>query len=109
MNQLIDHLVDVHGVHDMEFVGSLDNYDSRHRFAAMRAKLKMKGLRVPDLPLDDSVSGTHEWFVDLCEVIDAGRLPQALLCATDQTAFEVMSVLRDCRCPGSSGCHIDWF
>ena len=95
MNQLIDHLVDVHGVHDMEFVGSLDNYDSRHRFAAMRAKLKMKGLRVPDLPLDDSVSGTHEWFVDLCEVIDAGRLPQALLCATDQTAFEVMSVLRD--------------
>ena len=61
----------------------------------MRAKLKMKALRVPALPLDDSVSGTHEWFVDLCEVIDAGRLPQALLCATDQTAFEVMSVLRD--------------
>ena len=95
VNQLIDHLVDVHGVHDIAFVGSLDNYDSRRRFAAMRERLKTRGLRIPDSPLDDSMSGTHERFVDLCGVIDAGRLPQVLLCATDQTAFEVIGVLDD--------------
>ncbi|MBT1170622.1 LacI family DNA-binding transcriptional regulator [Bifidobacterium sp. SO4] len=95
VNLLIDHLVDVHGVHDIQFVGSMGNYDGRQRFAAMRSRLKTRGLRVPERPLDDSTAGTHEHFVTLCETIDMGRLPQALVCATDQTAFEVLAVLRD--------------
>lgn len=95
MNQLVDHLADVHGMHDMAFIGALDNHDASSRFDAMRERLKTRGLRAPDRPLDDSMAGTSERFVSLCEAVGSGRLPQVLICATDQTAFEVIAFLED--------------
>ncbi|MCH4208873.1 MAG: LacI family transcriptional regulator [Bifidobacterium sp.] len=95
MNQLIDHLVDVHGLWNIAFIGKNDNYDMRSRFAAMQGRLRYRGLPVPQQPLDESDAICEEHFVALCRAIDEGRLPQALVCTNDQTAFDVIQVLHD--------------
>ncbi|MCI1219625.1 MAG: LacI family transcriptional regulator [Bifidobacterium sp.] len=95
MNQLIDHLVDVHGLRNIAFIGKNDNYDMRSRFAAMRNRLKARGLPAPDRPLDESDAISEEHFVALCRAIDEEQLPQALVCTNDQTALDVIQVLHD--------------
>lgn len=96
INQLVDHLIDVHGVHDIAFIGDCSNYDTYSRFTALRKCLKRRGLDVPKCPLDEnSMTAADSRLVGLCEAIDHGRLPQALMCTNDQTAFEVIQVLRD--------------
>ena len=93
--QLVDHLVDVHGVHEIAFIGDCANYDAYSRFVAMKKCLARRGLAVPERPLDDSAASTDSRLVELCETIDGGQLPQALMCTNDQTAFEVIQVLHD--------------
>ncbi|MBW3090046.1 LacI family DNA-binding transcriptional regulator [Bifidobacterium sp. 82T25] len=96
IRQIVEHLILVHDVRRVEFIGDCSNYDTCSRFAALCKYLHDRGLEVPTRPLDDnSMANADVRLVGLCEAIENGRLPQALVCANDQTAFEVIQVLRD--------------
>ena len=41
------------------------------------------------------MAGSDERLVRLCEAINMGKVPRALVCGTDQTAFEVLQLLED--------------
>lgn len=95
MRQIVDHLVDVHHVDEMAFVGGLDSDDVVARYVAFRKCLEERGLDSSDALLDDSFATSDEYMVGLCEAIGSGRLPQALVCGTDQTAFGVIRLLEE--------------
>lgn len=95
MGALVDHLVDVHGVTEMSFIGELTTYDMYRRFEAFRSRAAERGIGVGRPLLDDSVSSSKEWLVNLCEAVDVEGLPRALVCGNDQTALPVIGVLRD--------------
>ena len=92
---MVDHLVDVHGVTEMSFIGELTTYDMYRRFEAFRSRAAERGIGVGRPLLDDSVSSSKEWLVNLCEAVDVEGLPRALVCGNDQTALSVIDVLRD--------------
>lgn len=95
MRQIVDHLVDVHHVDRMAFIGGFDSDDVAARYVAFRKYLEERGLDSSDALLDDSSATSDEYMVGLCEAIGAGRLPQALVCGTDQTAFGVIRLLEE--------------
>lgn len=95
MRQIVDHLVDVHHVDEMAFVGGFDSDDVVARYVAFRKCLEERGLDSSDALLDDSFATSDEYMVGLCEAIGSGRLPQALVCGTDQTAFGVIRLLKE--------------
>lgn len=92
---LVDHLVDVHGVTEMSFIGELTTYDMHRRFEAFQSRAAERGIAMGRPLLDDSVASSKEWLVNLCEAIDAEQLPRALVCGNDQTALAVIDLLRD--------------
>ena len=65
------------------------------RYVAFRKCLEERGLDSSDALLDDSFATSDEYMVGLCEAIGSGRLPQALVCGTDQTAFGVIRLLEE--------------
>lgn len=95
MRQIVDHLVDVHHVDEMAFVGGFDSDDVVARYVAFRKCLEERGLDSSDALLDDSFATSDEYMVGLCEAIGAGRLPRALVCGTDQTAFGAIKLLEE--------------
>lgn len=95
MRQIVDHLVDVHHVDEMAFVGGFDSDDVVARYDAFKKCLEERGLDSSDALLDDSFATSDEYMVGLCEAIGSGRLPQALVCGTDQTAFGVIRLLEE--------------
>lgn len=95
MRQIVDHLVDVHHVDEMAFVGGFDSDDVVARYVAFRKCLEERGLDSSDALLDDSFATSDEYMVGLCEAIGSGRLPQTLVCGTDQTAFGVIRLLEE--------------
>lgn len=104
MRQIVDHLVEVHHINDMAFVGGVnggacargtDADDVVSRYDAFKKCLEERGLDSSDALLDDSFATSDEYMVGLCEAIGSGRLPQALVCGTDQTAFGVIRLLEE--------------
>ena len=68
---LVDHLVDVHGVTEMSFIGELATYDMHQRFEMFQSRAAERGIAMGRPLLDDSTSSSREWLVNLCEAIDA--------------------------------------
>ena len=104
MRQIVDHLVEVHHINDMAFVGGVnggacargtDADDVVSRYDAFKKYLEERGLDSKGALLDDSFATSDEYMVGLCEAIGSGRLPQALVCGTDQTAFGVIRLLEE--------------
>ena len=104
MRQIVDHLVDVHHINDMAFVGGVngeacesgtDADDVVSRYDAFKKYLEERGLDSRGALLDNSFATSDEYLVGLCEAIESNRLPQALVCGTDQTAFGVIRLLAD--------------
>lgn len=104
MRQIVDHLVEVHHINDMAFVGGVnggacargtDADDVVSRYDAFKKYLEERGLDSKGALLDDSFATSDEYLVSLCEAIESNRLPQALVCGTDQTAFGVIRLLVD--------------
>lgn len=104
MRQIVDHLVEVHHINDMAFVGGVnggacargtDADDVVSRYDAFKKCLEERGLDSSDALLDDSFATSDEYMVGLCEAIGSGRLPQALVCGMDQTAFGVIRLLEE--------------
>ncbi|MDZ8170684.1 LacI family DNA-binding transcriptional regulator [Microbacterium xanthum] len=90
---LVEHLVTAHGVRSLGWVGAAEGWDPRRRRDAFDDT-------VADLDgvtgeLIDAVDvGVDPVFTTLLERADSGTLPDALVCATDQTALAAIDVLR---------------
>ena len=104
IRQIVDHLVEVHHINDMAFVGGVNGGacvsgtvtdDVVSRYDAFKKYLEERGLDSRGALLDDSFAASDEYLVSLCEAIESNRLPQALVCGTDQTAFGVIRLLVD--------------
>ena len=105
IRQIVDHLVEVHHINDMAFVGDvngggacasgIDTDDVVLRYDAFKKYLEERGLDSRGALLDDSFATSDEYLVSVCEAIESNRLPQALVCGTDQTAFDVIRLLVD--------------
>lgn len=104
IRQIVDHLVEVHHINDMAFVGGVNGGacvsgtvtdDVVSRYDAFKKYLEERGLDSRGALLDDSFATSDEYLVSLREAIESNRLPQALVCGTDQTAFDVIRLLVD--------------
>ncbi|HEY0186653.1 MAG TPA: LacI family DNA-binding transcriptional regulator [Cellulomonas sp.] len=92
---LVDHLHGVHGLRDIAFVGSLETPDFRLRHAAFVERMGYHDLPVDADPVDQTDPAEPDPFVRLREVVAAGRLPQALVCANDQLALVVLDLFEE--------------
>ncbi len=92
MRSLISHLVDVHGLTDIQFVGSLvdETTDFQFRFESFQASLRARGLSVPAKPLNQTVLFGEESFANLKRTRRPGQPPQALVCVNDQLALYIL-------------------
>lgn len=101
---LTEHLVRVHGLERIGFVGATEMTDYAERFEGMCAALADAGLPVPDHVLDPTPLAADDGFPALRRLLGGDRhdLPQALVCASDQHALDVLGLLRDAgvRVPG---------
>lgn len=94
---LTEHLVREHGRTRVAFVGATEVTDYAERFEGMRAALTDLGLAAPDVVLDPTPLGAAEPFPVLHRLLAGARadLPDALVCASDQHALDVLCLLRD--------------
>ncbi len=90
---LTDHLVTEHGITDVQFVGSPEMTDYQERFAGMCAALARHGLPVPAEVLDPTALVDDHPFAAVRSLAAQGRLPRALVCASDQHALGLLDVL----------------
>lgn len=102
--QLVRHLVEVHGNRSLAFVGEVpQSPDAVARAAAVADEAARHGVaceRDGDL-LGDFTA--HGGYTAMCRRLECGRpLPDALVCASDQTALGVLRALREAgvRVPG---------
>lgn len=89
---LTDHLVADHGITDLGFVGAPEMPDYVERFEGMRVALGRLGLPVPDEVLDPTTITDDDPYPVVRSLLDAGRLPRALVCASDQHALGLLDL-----------------
>ena len=94
IRSLVDHLVTVHGARSLGWVGAADGWDPRQRRDAFDAAVAAHTGVTGEL-VDPVDVGVDPVFTALLERADAGSLPDALVCATDQTALAVIDALRE--------------
>lgn len=96
MHALTGHLIDDHGLRNVEFVaGPDDSPDSHSRFEGFRRALGERGLPVPEAPRWRG-HFTRAGGADAGRaLLEAGRLPDAVVCANDQMALGVLGVLNE--------------
>ncbi|MDA3803254.1 LacI family DNA-binding transcriptional regulator [Clavibacter sp. CT19] len=92
--ELVRHLVVDHGITDTGFVGATSVGDYRERFEGYREALAEHGIEAPAEVLDDTVLGEGSGFAGVVAALRAGRLPRALVCASDQLALALVDLLR---------------
>lgn len=95
---LTEHLVHEHGITRVEFVGAPEVKDYADRFAGMRAAMHDLGLAAPSHVLDPTPLGAPDPFPVIRSLLDRGELPGALVCASDQHAMDLMTLLRRSGC-----------
>jgi LacI family transcriptional regulator len=98
MQALVRHLLDEHGVRRPAFLaGPVDSPDSLIRFEAYRGVLEERGMTIPAEPLlvgDFTQPGGRRLGERVLEARERGEtMPDALVCANDQTALGVMGAL----------------
>ncbi|WP_426995969.1 LacI family DNA-binding transcriptional regulator [Pseudarthrobacter sp. N5] len=96
MRELVRHLIDVHELADLQFVGLEHSPDIQARRSGFLAALTEVGLTSPQRPQEWSQEN-YSGFDSASAYVDAllGRdaLPQALVCATDEEALAIMDAL----------------
>ncbi|SEB96918.1 LacI family DNA-binding transcriptional regulator [Arthrobacter woluwensis] len=97
MRALTAHLADDHAARRFAFAGSATGAEHAARHAGFTAALEERGLEVPGEPLVDagSRSATYAAVTALltAEPAFADRLPDAIVCSSDQTALGVQAAL----------------
>jgi LacI family transcriptional regulator len=92
---LTEHLVTEHGLTSVEFVGAPEMPDYAERFDGMCRALRRLGLPAPQAVLDPTALVDDHPFAVIRARAVAGRLPQALVCASDQHALALLGVLAE--------------
>ena len=90
---LTEHLVTTHGITDIQFVGAPEMTDYAERFEGMCSALSRHGLPVPEAVLDPTPLVCDDPFPVIRSRLDAGTLPRALVCASDQHALDLLDLL----------------
>lgn len=98
--ELTEHLVREHGCRHVEFVGSPEMTDYAERYEGMRGALADAGLPVPDRVLDPTPLAADDPFPVVRRLWGERRLPDALVCASDQHAMDLMTAL------AADGCEV---
>lgn len=93
MTQIVDHLVDVHGVRDPAFVGEGSMYDFAERLAGFRHAVAARLPDRPAVPAEREGLASVGWIAALAELVAADRLPDALVCQSDQAALIALDML----------------
>lgn len=93
MSAIVEHLVDVHGVTDLAFVGEGAMYDFEERLLGFRHAVAASLPDRPAAPPAYEGLATAEWASALTGLLDAGRLPAALVCQSDQVALVTLDML----------------
>lgn len=92
MRDLAAHLLEVHGLQDLQFVdGPISEDEVRARFNGVRSALRDAGLPQPRTPLA-APDGPRALVADL---VARDALPQALMCVNDPEALDLLDALRD--------------
>ena len=93
MAELTGHLIKVHGLRDIAFVGPKGFPDKEHRFSGYASAMEAAGL--PLRTVDTAPIGHLADFAasTVAEFAAAGQLPQALVCSTDEEALAYMDAL----------------
>jgi DNA-binding LacI/PurR family transcriptional regulator len=89
---ITEHLINVHGLTDLMFIGAMPSSDNDERLDAFRGALATAGVKMrhePRYPAGGELA-VAETVRTICQ---QGSLPQAFVCATDQDALVVMDVL----------------
>ncbi len=93
--QVTGHLADYHGYESIGFIaGPPESPDSASRFDGFRRAMSERGMaepRRPDAHGDFTTAGGRR---AAAEIVAAGRVPRALVCANDQTAIGAMRALQ---------------
>ncbi|WP_235543284.1 LacI family DNA-binding transcriptional regulator [Phycicoccus sp. Soil803] len=84
MRSLTDHLLKVHELVELQFVGDAPTSDNRARFEGFRLALISAGLPAPQRPLSKA---------QVPDLISRGAVPQGLVCCNDVTALTVMDAV----------------
>ncbi|HEY9357737.1 MAG TPA: LacI family DNA-binding transcriptional regulator [Arthrobacter sp.] len=90
---ITEHLINVHGLTDLLFIGAGQSSDNDERLEAFQSALTDAGAAVhePRYP-----AGSEPAVAEIVRAIcQQGVLPQAFVCATDQDALVVMDVLAE--------------
>jgi DNA-binding LacI/PurR family transcriptional regulator len=93
MRAVTAHLIEAHGLRDVMFVGTIDGAEGRARFAGFRAALRRAGLPVPRRSLAAPGGAVVQADAVVRELRERDRLPQGLVCITDQDAIALIERL----------------
>lgn len=94
MRSIVDHLIEKHGVRTLGWVGeTTGQFDFAERYAAFeeiaseRPGIEARVVDAHSLDVDPALSGVRE-------AARSGRLPDALVCGSDQSALVALDALR---------------
>ena len=87
MRAITEHLIAVHRLESLVFVGDTTGSDQQARFQGFRAALRAAGLRVPRKSLCGPGGVINNAAAVVSDLRARGPLPQAAVCATDQEAL----------------------
>ena len=94
MRAITEHLIAVHRLESLVFVGDTTGSDQQARFQGFRAALRAAGLRVPRKSLCGPGGVINNAAAVVSDLRARGPLPQAAVCATDQEALALMDALQ---------------
>lgn len=94
MGLVVDHLIEVHGLKKINFIGGFPgNFQTEERLAAYRKSLEAHGI-----PYDEkrvAYGRFWHWAKDCTkEFLDSGDIPEAIVCASDTMAFFCMDEIK---------------
>ncbi|MGN1340066.1 MAG: diguanylate cyclase domain-containing protein [Oscillospiraceae bacterium] len=95
MTEVVEHLTDHHGFTRLHMIaGTKGNYFSEKRIAVFKKVLEDRGI-----PFDESMVSYGDFWSDPAaaateQLISAGELPQAIVCANDSMAIAVIDTLK---------------
>ncbi|MCO4236246.1 LacI family transcriptional regulator [Pseudarthrobacter sp. MDT3-28] len=92
---ITEHLINVHGLTELMFIGAMPSSDNDERLEAFRSALADAGVKMRHEPRYPA-GGEFAVAETVRTICQQGSLPQAFVCATDQDALVVMDVLAAC-------------
>lgn len=95
VQMLVDHMIDVHGKSKLEFVGSSARDEAGGRFRLFQSALSRRGMVPPQAPWAGVDVIRLSPGTELAERVRQNELPDALVCAQDQVAAQVVQALQD--------------